>query len=60
MKHLIDVLEESAKRNGPNYVLTIGHLLNIVKMSEEWRERSEEAEDYRNDMIYAEIAATDM
>ena len=44
MNTLIEVLEESAKRNGPDKVLTVGHLLNILKLAERIEEKKGEAD----------------
>ena len=35
MRNLIDVLEASVKKHGPDKVLTLGHLLNLIKLSEQ-------------------------
>jgi hypothetical protein len=38
---LIEILEVSVERNGNNYQLTLGHLLNILKMAQRDAEREE-------------------
>ena len=50
LDHLIEVLEASAKRNGPNTPVILGHLLNILKMAERRAEQQNKEEieyDYR-------------
>lgn len=39
MEYLIKTLELSVKLNGPTQVVTIGHLLNIVKYSEKLKRK---------------------
>jgi len=34
MSTLIEILEESVKRHGETFPLTLGHLLNIVKLAD--------------------------
>ena len=46
LEKLIEVLEASAKKNGKDTVLTIGHLLNICKKVI----RELEQEEFNNDM----------
>jgi len=38
MKTLIEILETSVKKHGANCPLTIGHLLNIVKLADKVEE----------------------
>ena len=45
VKDLIHILEISAKRHGPKKPLTIGHLLNICKMTQKIKIRNAEKED---------------
>jgi hypothetical protein len=46
LEKLIEVMEASAEKNGPNKTLTLGHFLNILK-----KVRHElEFEDYRAEM----------
>ncbi len=50
LDYLIEVLEASAKCNGPNTPVTLGHLLNILKMVERRAEQQNKEEieyDYR-------------
>ena len=46
LDELIRVLEISAERNGKDTIITIGHLLNILKMVR----RRLIQEDFKNDM----------
>ncbi len=52
---LIEVLERSVKKNGPDKPLTIGHLLNLLKMAKREEERKQEERDQMLDMVYAEM-----
>ena len=45
LETLIDILEMSVKKNGADKVLTVGHLLNILKMAERRAEDSGECDD---------------
>ena len=49
MRHedLIEILEKSAEKNGKDHVLTVGHLLNILRLSQ----RQAELESERQDML---------
>lgn len=54
MKDLVKLLELSAKKHGPDKVLTIGHLLNLTKLALKHKRKDDEAEEKRLD----ELAAT--
>ncbi len=43
---LIEILEASAKRNGGDKVLTIRHLINILKLYEKIQDENERDERY--------------
>jgi hypothetical protein len=51
LEKLIQVLEASAKKNGKDSTLTIGHLLNIFKMAHHQLEQ----EDFASDMESSHI-----
>lgn len=40
MEELIQILEIAANRHGPKHQLTIGHLLNILKLAEKTKEKN--------------------
>lgn len=47
MEELIRILESSVKRYGTQKVLTLGHLLNIVKLSKKVQiQKSEQLEEF--------------
>lgn len=51
---LIQVLEKSIQNHGPNKVVTLGHLLNIVKMAERIKVQQIEQQDREEYEIHAE------
>jgi hypothetical protein len=59
MKELIRILELAANRHGPKHQLTIGHLLNIVKLAERTKTQSAEnqaiLEDDQHRQLFDEI-----
>ena len=46
MSTLIKILEQSVAKNGPDHVLTLGHLLNILKLEQRKKEQEEELLDF--------------
>lgn len=40
-QQLISILEESVKKNGKDYPLTLGHLLNMIRLAEKQVEDTE-------------------
>lgn len=42
--HLIATLETSVKHNGPDFPLTLGHLLNIVKLMQRQENKQKKRE----------------
>jgi hypothetical protein len=55
MRNLIKVLEVSEKKHGSDYVLTIGHLLNILKFVEKCRENEEIEKNKQHDKLINEV-----
>ena len=51
---LIEIFEESVKRHGKDYPLTIGHLLNILKLQQkqerEWQQQLDT--EYEKDRLW--------
>lgn len=45
MSTLIEIIERSVQKNGADKVLTLGHLLNILKLVEKKRDEEEEFYD---------------
>lgn len=52
---LIKILEESVKRNGADKPVTIGHLLNIIKLAKKARIKFENSIDSRCDASEVDI-----
>jgi hypothetical protein len=50
VRDLIDVLELSVKKHGPDKVLTLGHLLNLLKLAE--REAYKEKQRHHDILDY--------
>lgn len=44
-RYLVEVLQQSVAKNGPNKPVTLSHLLNIVQMAERLRISEEELEE---------------
>jgi hypothetical protein len=42
---LVDIMEESVRRNGKDKPLTLGHFLNILRMAQRTRESASESPD---------------
>lgn len=45
MKELIAILEQSVKKNGANKPLTVGHLLNIVKLANKTKAKKQKKQE---------------
>lgn len=52
IRELIKILELSVTKNGPDKPVTLGHLLNIVKLAAKEKSRNIEAEERRLDGLY--------
>jgi hypothetical protein len=53
----IEVLEQSVKNHGPDKAMTLGHLLNLAKLSKKiWSQREdkhvEDLDKVKNDIFY--------
>jgi len=52
LEELITILEKSVEKNGKDKVLTIGHLLNIVKMVERNLYEDDIMQDFLDDQFW--------
>ncbi len=55
MKELIQILEIAANRHGPKHQLTIGHLLNIVKLAEKTKKKNKHRQSLLEEEQHQEI-----